>query len=105
MPVNGSGGLQQMGPGVLALGRPYTNYSGPTIISGGTLQGGVGGYQFNFSGSGSILSGATVPNNAIPAFSGTMHGTGASYVAGPGSSTAIQFTGSQCFNLLLAPGR
>ena len=102
--INGSGGLQQMGPGVLALASPYTNYSGPTIVSGGTLQGGVGGYQFNFSGSSSILSGATVPNNAIPAFSGTMHGTGASYVAGPGSSTAIQFTGSQVLQSSTGPG-
>ena len=102
--INGSGGLQQKGPGVLALASPYTNYSGPTIVSGGTLQGGVGGYQFNFIGSGSILSGATVPNNAIPAFSGTMHGTGASYVAGPGSSTAIQFNTGQLLKSATGPG-
>ena len=103
-PIGGSGGLTQMGPGTLVLASPYTSYSGPTIITGGTLQAGAGGYQFNFIGSGSILDGATVPNNAIPALSGTMHGTGASYVAGPGSSTAIQFTTGQLLKSATGPG-
>ena len=37
LPVTGSGGLQQMGPGVLTLAALNT-YSGPTVISGGTLR-------------------------------------------------------------------
>ncbi len=36
-PISGSGGVQQMGPGVLSFGMPAT-YTGPTVITGGTLQ-------------------------------------------------------------------
>ena len=87
LPVTGSGGLQQMGPGVLTLGALNT-YSGPTIISGGTLRDALLAaptvVHLAMNGTGSISNGGTIADSSSNHFNATMNGSGASYV----SSTA-----------------
>jgi autotransporter-associated beta strand protein len=61
IPVNGPGGLTQMGTGILTLGVNNT-YTGPTVISGGTLQVGAG------SAAGSLGSASSITNNSTLVF-------------------------------------
>ena len=92
-PISGSGGVQQMGPGLLSFGVP-ASYTGPTVITGGTLQdsnfnqesaltGVVAHYTFNYP------VGPISAWQAIPDVSGNGHtmyayngGSLGSYVGG-----------------------
>ncbi len=84
-PVSGGGGLQQMG-GTLVLGGAAT-YTGPTIISGGSLQVAAASLpvpvvHLAMNGSGTISNGGTIADSSPNGFNATMHGSGASYVSG-----------------------
>ena len=97
-PVSGSGDLQQVG-GTLGLGG-VAAYSGPTVISGGTLQVSAASptplvhYTLNGTLGGSVNSGATIADVTGHGYTATMNGNGATFVAGP-VGQGIQFTGGQ----------
>ena len=97
-PVSGSGGLTQMGPGLVALGGVNT-YTGPTIISGGTLSFatlpsfGSEIARYAFDGPlGSIAAGTAIPD-ATGNHPGIMVGNGASYAPGV-FGQSLQLAGS-----------
>ena len=92
--ISGSGGVTQMGPGLLQLAG-LNNYTGPTCVSGGTLQDIARGaiLHFNMAGSGSIANGTTIPDLGGYGNNGTMVGGAASYVSGQ-FGHGINFNGS-----------
>ena len=117
--ISGSGGVTQMGPGALALGGNNT-YSGPTVISGGTLQAGVFGggvalpapvAHFAFDGPlGPIADGAIIPDSSSNQNNGILSTgrPGTSYVPGKfgnainfnnGSNPYVQIPYSSAYNL------
>ena len=103
--ISGNGGLTQMGPGTLIVAGAGDTYTGPTLISGGTLR--VGPYftsgpslpapslHYTMAGvSGNAINpGDPVLDSSGNGINATMNNGGASYVAAP-TGTAIQFTAS-----------
>ena len=94
----GSLGLLKSGTGTWVLTSPANTFSGPTVISGGTLrlQGGAPVASYNFSS----ISGGTVTNSGIgTGMNATLNGSGGSLsttggpIAGTGALT-LNGTGS-----------
>ena len=93
-PVTGSGGLRNLGGGVLTI-ISTNGYAGPTVVSAGTLQVGAGGVAGNLGSSSVITNNATLVFNRSDAFSftgpivgsGTLVKTGASSLTLGGSNT------------------
>ena len=81
--VSGSGSLTKAGPGALTLTAGNT-YSGPTVISGGTLQLGTAGLS---GPDGSIASTSGVTNNAALVYSLSGNQSVAYSIGGSGSLT------------------
>ena len=82
--VSGSGDVNQMGPGVLALTSPALTYTGPTLVSGGTLQvTGAVMVHLTMDGTlGAIAKGDTIPDSSGNGNNFLMWDNGGSYVAG-----------------------
>lgn len=88
IPVNGPGGLRQQGTGALTL-TANNSYTGPTVISSGTLQVGAG------SAAGSLGTASSITNNGTLVFdrpdavviNGPVSGSGALINLGTGSLT------------------
>ena len=100
--ISGSGGVTQMGGGVLALYGSNT-YTGPTQVSSGTLQAGVvpplslssNIVHFTMDGTlGLVASGTTFADASGHGNNGTMEKSGASFVSGV-INQAVQFAGNQ----------
>ena len=103
LPISGSGGIQQMGPGVLNFGMP-ASYTGPTVITGGTLQastynfesvvpGVVAHYTFN-QPTGSISDGQVMPNAAGTSYVMYNRGGGNFVTGGINGGNAVAFNGN-----------
>ena len=102
-PISGSGGVTQMGPGVLVLTNAQNTYTGPTLISGGTLALALALVpsapaaptplaHYTMDGTlGAIASGGTIADSSGNGHTATMTGTGASFVGGV-IGQAINFT-------------
>jgi fibronectin-binding autotransporter adhesin len=100
----GDGGLTKTGAGTLVL-LATNSYTGPTVVSAGTLQlGNLNGVvaEYNF---GATALGSTAVNNlgsGGAAMNGTLIGTGAAIVAGGrNGANALQFTGNSVSNYML----
>jgi fibronectin-binding autotransporter adhesin len=78
--ISGTGSVEMLGSGLLALTGANT-YSGPTLISGGTLQIGNGGSGASFSGT------ADVTNNASLVFNHSSSLTFKPAISGSGGLT------------------
>jgi autotransporter-associated beta strand protein len=76
------GGLIKLGAGTLTLTNNNHSYTGPTTISGGTLQIGSGGAN-------GVLAGGRVTNNAALSFSRTGSLVITNVIAGTGSLTNV----------------
>jgi autotransporter-associated beta strand protein len=77
LPVTGSGGLKQLGSGILTLPNNM-GYSGPTVISAGTLQVGTGGSTGNLGTSSSITNNSrlVINRSAALTINATINGSG-----------------------------
>ncbi|MGO9112170.1 MAG: autotransporter-associated beta strand repeat-containing protein, partial [Thermoguttaceae bacterium] len=80
--ISGNGGLSQLGSGVLTVIASNT-YTGPTNVSGGTLQVGNGGSGASIGGT----SGVTLANNSALVFNHADNVTFGAPVTGSGSLT------------------
>ncbi len=94
--INGSGGLFQNGSGMVTLSG-NNSYTGPTTISGGTLQIGNGTTDGSIAGSSGINDNATLAFNLVgsQSYGNVISGTGALYKTGGGTLT---LTGSNTFS-------
>jgi len=62
--ISGTGGITKTGPGALTISNAASNYSGPTVISGGRLSSSVGGNGgFGTGGSITLASGVFLDLN------------------------------------------
>jgi fibronectin-binding autotransporter adhesin len=93
--VSGSGNVNKSGAGTLTLANAFSSYAGTTNISGGSVRLGGANAHYTMDGPpGSISDGASITDSSLNGNTGTVVGSGASYVAGvPGKfAHAINLT-------------
>jgi fibronectin-binding autotransporter adhesin len=96
--IGGAGGLTQLGTGVLTLSGA-NSYSGPTLVSAGTLRAGGAGAFANMSAF-TVMGAGTLDLNGFNETIGSLAGAGT--VSNAGATAAVLTTGNDNLSTLFA---